>query len=73
MKIKRFEKVCKSLNVPISRIRFLESLIKPYSGTLYMVGGVVRDLLLLNKNLNPPDLVSDLPIKSITKILKKTK
>ena len=73
MKIKRFGKVCKSLNIPISRIRFLESVIKPYSGSLYMVGGVVRNLLLINENLNPPDLVSDLPIESITKILKKNK
>ena len=49
MKIKRFEKICKSLNVPLSRIKFLESLIKPYNANLYMVGGVVRDLLLLKK------------------------
>ena len=52
MKIKRFEKICKSLNVPLSRIKFLESLIKPYNANLYMVGGVVRDLLLLKKNFN---------------------
>ena len=73
MKIKRFEKICKSLNVPLSRIKFFESLIKPLNANLYMVGGVVRDLLLLKKTLTPPDLVLDLPIKSIVSILKKNK
>ena len=73
IKIKRFEKICKSLNVPLSRIKFFESLIKPLNANLYMVGGVVRDLLLLKKTLTPPDLVLDLPIKSIVSILKKNK
>jgi len=73
MKIKNFLKKCKNLNIPLSRIKKIELLLKFHKGNLFLIGGVVRCLILNKKISSPSDLVTDLPIKLVVKILKKKK
>ena len=73
MKIKNFTKVCKFHKIPLQRIKLIESILSSKKGKLYLVGGVVRDLIL-KTNVSPvPDLVCDLPITTIVSLLKKNK
>ena len=48
-------------------------MLKPHDGNLFLIGGVVRCLILKNKISSPPALVTDLPIELVVKILKKQK
>ena len=48
-------------------------MLKPHDGNLFLIGGVVRCLILKKKISSPPDLVTDLPIELVVKILKKQK
>ena len=73
MKIKNFSKVIKYIELPLSKIKKIELVLKPHDGNLFLIGGVVRCLILKNKISSPPDLVTDLPIELVVKILKKKK
>ncbi len=73
MKIKNFSKAIKYIGLPLSKIKKIEIVLKPYQGKLYLVGGVVRCLLLKKKIYSSPDLVTDLPIEQVVKIFKKKK
>ena len=73
MKIKNFLTTCKHVNLPLSKIKKIELLLKVYQGNLFLIGGAVRCLLLKKKISSSPDLVTDLPIKMVIKILKKKK
>ena len=73
MKIKNFSKLIKYIELPLSKIKKIELMLKPHNGNLFLIGGVVRCLILKNKISSPPDLVTDLPIELVVKILKKQK
>ena len=73
MKIKNFLTICKYANLPLLKIKKIELLLKFNQGNLFLIGGVVRCLLLKQKISSSPDLVTDLPIKMVIKILKKKK
>ena len=73
MKIKNFLKICKYTNLPLLKIKKIELLLKFNQGNLFLIGGVVRCLLLKQKISSSPDLVTDLPVKMVIKILKKKK
>ncbi len=73
MKIKDFHKICKLVELPLLKIKKIEQFLKLHHGNLFLIGGVVRSLILKNKKSSPPDLVTDLPIELVVKILKKKK
>jgi len=73
MKIKSFHKVCKYVELPLSKIKKFELILKSHNGNLFLIGGVVRCLILKKKISSSPDLVTDLPIESVVKIFKKKK
>ena len=73
MKIKNFLETCKYVKLPLAKIKKIEVLLKSNKGNLFLVGGVVRCLILKKKISSSPDLVTDLPIKLVIKILKKKK
>ncbi|MAI59614.1 MAG: hypothetical protein CMM92_01180 [Rickettsiales bacterium] len=73
MKIKNFLETCKYVKLPLAKIKKIEVLLKFHKGNLFLVGGVVRCLILKKKISSSPDLVTDLPIKLVIKILKKKK
>ena len=73
MKIKNFLETCKYVKLPLAKIKKIEVLLKFNKGNLFLVGGVVRCLILKKKISSSPDLVTDLPIKLVIKILKKKK
>ncbi len=73
MKIKNFHKICKYVELPLAKIEKIEIVLKSHHGMLYLVGGAVRCLILKKKISSSPDLVTDLPIELVVKILKKKK
>ena len=73
MKIKNFPRTCKYIKLPLSKIKRIEAILKFHKGNLFLIGGVVRCLILKKKISSSPDLVTDLPIKLVIKILKKKK
>ena len=73
MKIKNFPRTCKYIKLPLSKIKRIEVILKFHKGNLFLIGGVVRCLILKKKISSSPDLVTDLPIKLVIKILKKKK
>ena len=73
MKIRNFQKICKQVKLPLLKIKKIEQTLKLHHGKLFLIGGIVRSLILKTKNFSPPDLVTDLPIKLVVKILKKKK
>ena len=73
MKIKNFLSKCEKFGVPLKNIKKIEKIIKSQTNNLYMVGGVVRGLILNEKNISHPDLVCNVPINQITKELKANK
>ena len=73
MKIKNFSIAIKYIGLPLSKIKKIELMLKPHDGNLFLIGGVVRCLILKKKISSPPDLVTDLPIELVVKILKKQK
>ena len=73
MKIKNFHKVSNHIELPLSKIKKIELIIKLHHGNLFLIGGVVRSLILKKKISSSPDLVTDLPITVVVKILKKKK
>ena len=73
MKIKNFLETCKYVKLPLAKIKKIEVLLKFHKGNLFLVGGVVRCLILKKKISSSPDLVTDLPINLVIKILKKKK
>ena len=50
MKIKNFHKICKYVELPLSKIKKFELILKPHHGNLFLIGGVVRCLILEKKN-----------------------
>ena len=73
MKIKNFLRTCKYVKLPLSKIKRIEVILKFHKGNLFLIGGVVRCLILKKKISTSPDLVTDLPINLVIKILKKKK
>jgi len=73
MKIKNFCKIYKIINLPLSKIKKIELILKENHGNLFLIGGVVRCLILKKKITSSPDLVTDLPIELVVKIFKKKK
>ncbi len=73
MKIKNFFSKCEKFGVPLKKIEKIEKIIKSQTGNLFIVGGVVRGLILNEKNISHPDLVCNIPIKQIVKELKNNK
>ena len=73
MKIKNFLTTCQYVNLSLSKIKKIELFLKSHEGNLFLIGGAVRCLLLKKKISSSPDLVTDLPIKLVIKILKKKK
>ena len=73
MKIKNFRKISKYVELPLSKIKKIELILKSHDGNLFLIGGVVRCLVLEKKIYSPPDLVTNLPIELVVKILKKKK
>ncbi len=73
MKIKNFQKISKYIELPLFKIKKIEFILKYHHGNLFLIGGVVRSLILGKKISSPPDLVTDLPIELVVKILKKKK
>ena len=73
MKIKNFHKICEYVELPLSKIKKFELILKSHNGNLFLIGGVVRCLILEKKISSSPDLVTDLPIELVIKILKKKK
>ena len=73
MKIKNFLETCKYVKLPLSKIKKIEVLLKFHQGNLFLIGGVVRSIILKKKISSSPDLVTDLPIKLVIKIFKKKK
>ena len=73
MKIKNFLETCKYLKIPLVKIKKIEVLLKLHQGNLFLIGGVVRSLILKKKISSSPDLVTDLPINLVIKIFKKKK
>ena len=73
MKIKNFLETCKYVELPLAKIKKIEVLLKFHQGNIFLIGGVVRSIILKKKILSSPDLVTDLPIKLVIKILKKKK
>ncbi len=71
MKIKNFHKISKYIELPLLKIKEIELILKLYHGSLFLIGGVVRSLILGKKNSSPPDLVTDLPIELVVRIFKK--
>ncbi len=73
MKIKNFLRTSKYIKLPLSKIKKIEVILKFHKGNLFLIGGVVRCLILKKKISTSPDLVTDLPINLVIKILKKKK
>lgn len=73
MKIKNFLRTSKYVKLPLSKIKKIEVILKFHKGNLFLIGGVVRCLILKKKISSSPDLVTDLPINLVIKILKKKK
>ena len=73
MKIKNFLETCKYVELPLAKIKKIEVLLKFHQGNIFLIGGVVRSIILKKKILSSPDLVTDLPIKLVIKIFKKKK
>ena len=73
MKIKNFRKIVKYVGLPLSKIKKIEIILKSHDGNLFLIGGVVRCLVLEKKISSHPDLVTDLPIELVVNILKKQK
>ena len=61
------------LNFHYQKKKKFELILKSHNGNLFFIGGVVRCLILKKKISSSPDLVTDLPIESVIKILKKKK
>ena len=49
MKIKNFRKICKYVELPLSKIKKIELILKSHDGNLFLIGGVVRCLILKKK------------------------
>ena len=73
MKIENFLEICKYVKLPLAKIKKIEVLLKFHQGNIFLIGGVVRSIILKKKISSSPDLVTDLPIKLVIKILKKKK
>ena len=52
MKIKNFFSKCEKFGVPLKKIEKIEKIIKSQTGNLFIVGGVVRGLILNEKNID---------------------
>ena len=72
-KINDFFNLSKKLNLEIDSIIKFEKLVKQYKSNVFLIGGNVRDLLLSKKISSNPDLVTDMKICDLVKILKKKK
>ncbi len=72
-KINDFFNLSKKLNLEIDSIIKFEKLVKQYKSNVFLIGGNVRDLLLCKKISSNPDLVTDMKICDLVKILKKKK
>ena len=46
MKIKNFRKISKYVELPLSKIKKIELILKSHDGNLFLIGGVVRCLVL---------------------------
>ena len=49
MKIKNFSKISKYVELPLSKIKKIELILKSHDGNLFLIGGVVRCLVLEKK------------------------
>lgn len=73
-KIKDFQKKCKNINIPLKEIKIVQNSLSFKKGKSYLIGGVVRNLILTKSFKNQsPDLVTDLSLNDLTKCLKKSK
>lgn len=72
-KIENFKKLCCKINLPIDEIKIIEKSVKARGGTIFIVGGAVRDLITGKNNKNKADLVVNLNIKQLIDCLKKSK
>ena len=72
-KIKDFQKKCMDLSIPLKEIKTVQKSLSFKKGKLYLIGGVVRNLILNKSFINQhPDLVTDLSLNDLTKCLKKS-
>lgn len=72
-KIENFSLVCKKTQVPLKEIKILEKCVKSKNGKVYIVGGAVRDLILINNNNFQADLVVDIEMSDLLSCLQKKK
>ena len=70
MRIPDFSKRCKDLGLKLSSLQRVEKLLDKEGGSLFLIGGNVRDLILKKRISSKPDTVSDLPINKIIECLK---
>ena len=73
MKIDNFHKIIKKIKLPLSKIKKIELILKPHGGEIFMIGGVVRDIIKNKLVSSNTDLVTSIPINLVTKLLKKNK
>lgn len=72
-KIKDFQKKCKNISIPLKEIKIVQNSLSFKKGKLYLIGGIVRNLILNKSFKNQhPDLVTDLSLNDLTKCLKKS-
>ena len=72
-KISNFRKFSSRLGLNFSDIKTIESSLKKNNGNLFLIGGIVRDLILKEKIDSNTDLVCDLPVNVIVKSLRDKK
>ena len=72
-KIKNFSSICKKINLPLKQIKIIENSLNFKKGSIFLVGGAVRNLVLRKKFENQyPDLVTDLSINDLILCLKRS-
>lgn len=72
-KIRDFQKKCRELNIPLKEIKNVQNSLCLKKGKLYLIGGIVRNLILNKSFKNQhPDLVTDLSLNDLTKCLRKS-
>ena len=69
MRIPDFSKRCKDLGLKLSSLQRVEKLLDKEGGSLFLIGGNVRDLILKKRISSKPDTVSDLPINKIIDVI----
>ena len=73
MKIKNFHKICKYVELPLSKIKKIELIFKTTQWKFIFNWWSCEMFNIKKKISSPPDLVTDLPIELVVKILKKQK